>query len=262
MDRRALPAVVVAAALIGCGNLPVTPSQAPAGSPAPSRPAGEPFYQAFDSMADVEAAWTLSSWSNGNRSHSPANVSVKDGLLQLTLSGSQPGAKPVCAEIVSKRSDFFHGTYRASIRMTNTPGAVVGWFTYLGNPLNEIDVEFLTRDPLTAHFTLHHIRTGVDHATRTLPFDPSAGFHEYRFDWYAGRVEYYIDGQLNATLTNEVPDTPSRLLLNHWSGNIPTWGGEAPTTDVNMDVDWVYYSPDYVAPVGLTGEARRAPGRP
>ena len=31
--------------------------------------------------------------------------------------------------------------------MSSVPGAVVGWFTYLGNPLNEIDVEFLTRDP-------------------------------------------------------------------------------------------------------------------
>ena len=91
----------------------------------------------------------------------------------------------------------------------------------------------------------------------TLPFDPSAGFHEYRFDWYDGRVEYYIDGQLDATLTKDVPDTPSRLLLNHWSGNIPTWGGEAPATDAQMQVDWVYYSPDYVAPPGLTPDLRR-----
>jgi len=164
------------------------------------------------------------------------------------LSASVPGTKPVCAEIASRRNDFFYGTYRASIKMSSVPGAVVGWFTYLGKPLNEIDVEFLTRDPRKAHFTLHHIRTGVDHATPNMPFDPSAAFHEYRFDWYTNRVEYYVDGKQYATLTNQVPDRPSRILLNHWSSNIPTWGGKAPTEDAVMLVDWVYFSSEYKAP--------------
>ena len=215
----------------------------------PSPP--DTFVQTFDSMKDVEASWTMSSWTGANRTHSPANVNVKDGILELTLSGSTPGTKPVCAEVVSRKSDFFYGTYRASIKMTNKPGAVVGWFTYRGNPLNEIDVEFLTRDPLLAHFTLHHIQTGVDHGNKTLSFDPSAAFHEYRFDWYQDRVEYYVDNEPAAILKNKVPDQPSRLLLNHWSGNIPTFGGPAPTEDVTMLVDWVYYSSDYRAPKGL-----------
>jgi beta-glucanase (GH16 family) len=230
--------------LVACGSAPLTPTQSP------STPSDD-FLQTFDSMATVDAAWTLSSWTGSNRTHSPANVSVKNGILELKLSGSTPGTMPVCAEIVSKKNDFFYGTYRASIKMTSTPGAVVGWFTYLGNPLNEIDVEFLTRDPLLAHFTLHHVQTGVDHATKTLPFNPSAAFHEYRFDWYRDRVDYYVDGEPYATLTNKVPDQPSRLLLNHWSGNIPTWGGQAPTDDVVMQVDWAYYSAAYRAPSGV-----------
>jgi len=206
------------------------------------------FFQTFDSMEEVQAAWTLSSWTNSNRSHSPANVSVTGGVLGLKLNATNPGEKPVCAEVVSRRNDFHYGTYRASIKMTSTPGAVAGWFTYLGNPLNEIDVEFLSRDPRVARFTLHHIRTGVDHGREDLAFDPTAAFHEYRFDWYKDRVEYFIDGKPSTTLTKEVPDRPSRLLLNHWSGNIPTFGGPAPTEDAIMQVDWVYFSPDYRDP--------------
>jgi beta-glucanase (GH16 family) len=228
-------------ALVACAAAPMQPTQTPDAAPAE-------FLQTFDSAADLDAAWTKSSWANANRAHSPENVRVSNGILELTASATAPGAKPMCAEVASRRTDFFHGTYRASIKMSPVPGAVVGWFTYLGNPLNEIDVEFLTRDPRKAHFTLHHIRTGVDHATPDVPFDPSEAFHEYRFDWYADRVEYYVDGKQYAALTNEVPDTPSRLMLNHWSGNIPTWGGPAPTEDAVMLVDWVYYSPDYRAP--------------
>jgi Tol biopolymer transport system component len=229
-------------------SITVAPPLAPSPSTTQTSAAPSEFLQTFDSMQDLETAWTLSSWANDNRAHSPANVKVNSGILELTLSATAPGAKPVCAEVASRRRDFFHGTYRASIKMSKIPGAVVGWFTYLGNPLNEIDVEFLTRDPRKAHFTLHHIRTGVDHATPEMPFDPSEAFHEYRFDWYADRVEYYVDGTQYATLTKEVPDTPSRLMLNHWSGNIPGWGGAAPTEDAVMLVDWVYYSSEYRAP--------------
>ena len=213
-----------------------------------STPPPVAFIQNFDSMADVQTAFTLSSWTNANRSHSPSNVRVVNGVLQLMLSATKSGEKPVCAEVVSRRNDFFHGTYRASIKMTPVPGAVAGWFTYLGKPLNEIDVEFLSRDPSVARFTLHHVKTGVDHGRKVLGFDPAAAFHEYRFDWYADRVEYFIDGEPAATLTTDVPDRPSRLLLNHWSGNIPTFGGAAPTEDAVMEVDWVYFSADYRDP--------------
>lgn len=227
----------IAAVCLAAHQSPAAPPAAPA-----------PFVQTFATLDDVRAAWTMSSWANANRAHSADNVTVADGVLQLKLSASKPGDKPLCAEVVSRRNDFHYGTYRASIRMTSVPGAVAGWFTYLGNPLNEIDVEFLSREPGVARFTLHHIKTGVDHGRQTLAFDPTAAFHEYRFDWYADRVEYYIDGQPSAVLTNDIPDRRSRLLLNHWSGNIPTFGGPAPTDDAVMQVDWVYYSPDYQDP--------------
>ena len=239
---RILPAIA--------GLLAVSWMAAPVPTSGQAPPTATPatFLQTFDSMQDVQSSWTMSSWTNSNRAHAAENVSVADGVLTLKLSGSRPGEKPVCAEIVSRRNDFFYGTYRASIRTTATPGAIAGWFTYLGNPLNEIDVELLSRDSRLARFTLHHIKTGVDHGRKELPFDPSAGFHEYRFDWYADRVVYFVDGELSATLTKEVPDRPSRLLLNHWSGNIPTFGGAAPTEDAFMQVDWVYFSPDYRDP--------------
>src|SRR5262245_61303367 len=172
MRRLGFIPAMAAVALIACGSAPAAPSQTGSAGT-------QDFVQTFDSMQDVDASWTLSSWTGANRTHSPANVSVQAGVLLLKLSGAAAGTLPVCAEVVSRRSDFFDGTYRASIKMTATPGAVVGWFTYLGSPLNEIDVEFLTRDLFTAHFTLHHIQTSVDHATRTVPFDPSAAFHEY-----------------------------------------------------------------------------------
>jgi hypothetical protein len=212
-------------------------------------PRAETLKQDFESMADLNAFWNVSTWGNDNRTHSAQNVSIENGILSLKLSGSQPGQKPVCAEITSKRSDFKYGSYRASIKTSKTAGGVVGWFVYRDSPLNEVDVEMLTKDNSDLHFTLHHIQTGVDYKLVKLAFDPSAAFHEYRFDWHPDKVEYFVDGKPTATLTKQVPDMEATIMLNHWSGNIAGWGGPAPAQDMYMYVDWMAYSSDF--PTGI-----------
>lgn len=215
---------------------------------APWLVSGASFFEPFETLEKMKTNWSISTWGGENRTHSAANVVVNNGVLELKLSGSQPGQKPVCAEIATKKSDFRYGTYRGSIKMTNKPGAVVGFFSYLGSPLNEVDIEFLTNNPRTAYFTLHHITTNVDHTTKPVAFDPSAAFHEYRFDWHPDSVVYYIDAQRVAILKKSVPDMAALFMINHWSGNIDGWGGPAPTQDVLMHVDWAYYSTDYKGP--------------
>jgi beta-glucanase (GH16 family) len=207
----------------------------------------ETIKQDFNSMAELNAFWDISTWGDDSRVHSAQNVSVADGILSLKLSGSQPGQKPVCAEIASKRANFRYGSYSASIKTPKAAGGVVGWFVYRDSPLNEVDVEMLTKDNRDLHFTLHHIQTDVDYKLVKLAFDPSAAFHEYRFDWHPDKVEYFVDGKPAGTLTKQVPDLETSIMLNHWSGNIAGWGGPAPTQDLYMYVDWMTYSSDFPA---------------
>jgi beta-glucanase (GH16 family) len=217
----------------------------------------ETLRQDFNSMNDLNTFWNISTWSGENRTHSAQNVSVTDGILKLKLSGSQPGQKPVCAEITSKRTDFKFGSYKASIKTSKTAGGVVGWFVYRDSPLNEIDVELLTKDNRDLHFTLHHVQTSVDYKVVQLAFDPSMAFHEYRFDWYANKVDYFVDGMLTATLTKQVPDMAAQIMLNHWSGNIEGWGGPAPIQDMFMEVDWMEYSIEYPSVVHIAKPSKR-----
>jgi hypothetical protein len=217
----------------------------------------ETLKQDFNSLEELKAFWDISTWADESRSHSAQNVSVAGGILTLKLSASPPGTKPVCAEIASKRADFRYGSYRASIRTSRVAGGVVGWFVYRDPPLNEIDVEMLTKDNRDLHFTLHNVQTDVDYKLVKLAFDPAAGFHEYRFDWHPGSVEYFVDGKPAGTLAKQVPDQEAAMMLNHWSGNIAGWGGPAPLEDMYMDVDWVAYSSDF--PTALALPAERLP---
>ena len=55
-----------------------------------------------------------------------------------------------------------------------------------------------------------------------LTFDPSAGFHEYRFDYVAGRVLFYADSKLLAEMNGDsVPASAGHLILQHWSNGNP-----------------------------------------
>lgn len=41
-------------------------------------------------------------------------------------------------------------------------------------------------------------------------------FHEFRFDWYANRVEFYVDGEMIQVNRHFVPDVPGRWNIGLW----------------------------------------------
>ncbi len=107
----------------------------------------------------------------------------------------------------------------------------------------EIDVEFLTEDLSQIHFTLHHDEYTTEHKIVPISFDPSADFHEYRFDWHPDSVVYYIDQERITSLTTRIPDDSTAAMINWWSNNNTHWGGSMPDTTTHLWVDYMAYVP-------------------
>lgn len=87
-----------------------------------------------------------------------------------------------------------------------------------------------------------------------LPFDPTAGFHEYRMDLVPGRVAFYADGAALAVMDGPdgVPTAAAgHLALSQWSNGNPLWSGGPPAADAVMDVRYVK------AYLNSSGAARR-----
>ncbi len=216
-----------------------------------------PIREDFNSLDALKANWDISTWGSTAHQYAAENVNVVDGILVLKLNASPQGVIPVGGEITYNARKFLYGSYRASIKTTNVPGSVIGWFTYKdGVPgdgqLHEVDFEILTRQPKRMWFTLHHDAYSVDHKTYDVSFDPAEAFHEYRFDWHKDSVVYYIDGVRIDKLTKKVPDDSTAIMFNHWSKNIANWGGAAPTVDTYMYVDYMEYQPlkpDTITPI-------------
>ena len=89
-----------------------------------------------------------------------------------------------------------------------------------------------------------------DFAQPSLPFDPSAGYHEYRFDWTPSEVSFFIDSQLVDVMTESVPNSPGKIVMNHWSNGDPKWSGGPPQQDAIMTVMYVkaYFNASYIHP--------------
>lgn len=73
-----------------------------------------------------------------------------------------------------------------------------------------------------------------------LTFDPTADFHEYRFDYLPGKVLFYADSAVLAVIEGEeVPSVGGHLILQHWSNGNPLWSGGPPASDAFLDVSYV-----------------------
>jgi hypothetical protein len=190
--------------------------------------------------------WEISTWGNDNRTHSADNLWVEDGALVMRVNGgTTPGAQTVGAEIVSTKTDFLYGSFRATAKTAAEPGTVSSPLFYYLSDTSEIDVEILgiENDEGLVNYTVHQNNQGENtYRLFEAGFDPSADFHEYRFDWTPEGVTYYLDGQpTGITLTGNTPYQAGRLMVNHWTLSDPGWGGGPPANDAFMVVKYLEF---------------------
>jgi hypothetical protein len=135
------------------------------------------------------------------------------------------------------------------MKSANEPGVSSGLSVYL-NDVNEIRIEILSKDsPALVRFTTRYPDSLGQPAqfTQEMPlgFDPSAGYHEYGFNWYPDKIEFFVDamGVPFYTLASApaIPQNPGYITVNCWSRGDAGWEGGLPTSTTSMYVDWVSY---------------------
>jgi hypothetical protein len=127
-----------------------------------------------------------------------------------------------CSGVGTHRQDFLFGSFRSYMRTTNIKGTVAGMFAY--HPEGEIDIELLSTLENEVYFAMHPgllnangQASSLTHGEANLDFDPTAEFHEYRFDWFPDVVIFYVDGVEMYRMVTNVLQRPSRIMFNHWT---------------------------------------------
>jgi beta-glucanase (GH16 family) len=177
--------------------------------------------------------WYKSSHTLERTTFQPDNVDVNNGNLRIKLPANTLNGGEICSTELYK-----YGTYSARMKLPNAPSSITGFFLYADPSLhNEIDIEIYNEPDGNIIFTTYADGKMQHTTTKELGFDPTADFHEYTFDFYPDRLNFYVDGKLMQTWNEGMTTNSMHLLVNAW---YPNWlPGTKPTTDQYLLVDWI-----------------------
>ncbi|MCL4487210.1 MAG: glycoside hydrolase family 16 protein [Chloroflexi bacterium] len=207
------------------------------------------FNENFDGQALDRNKWTTCYWW-GNEGctiqsnhelewYTPANVSLRDGALQLTAQrqtviGSDGNAYPYTSGMVSTgaRSGntkspplfaFEYGFVKVRAWVPKGQGLLPAiWMLPADQQSNpEIDVmEMLGSDPRTVHMNFHYRNSiGKEEASEgqwISPTELAGGWHVFALDWEPGRITWFVDGikRREFTQTDLIPSKPMYLIID------------------------------------------------
>ncbi len=181
------------------------------------------FDEPFDALDTRK--WLAADWKLGETQFDPRNARIANGGLNL-LHGSDGAGGWTGAEVYT--AELFHsGIFTARVFGPKEPGTLCAFFFYGENAgiVNEIDVELMDG---VAWFAVYRDWTEADgyeqsatHRSASWPFPDGfdvAAAHEYRVDWRADDVAFYVDGSEVAALAM-VPNAELAIHLNHWTSS-------------------------------------------
>lgn len=190
----------------------------------------------------------LRSGTNGgmfNCTWKPENVAFNGGLMSLKIDGDGRGG--YTGGEWRTRDYYGYGLYQVRMKPIKNSGVVSSFFTYTGpsdgTKWDEIDIEFLGKDTTKVQFNYFTDGKGDHEKLYDLGFDASAAFHTYGFDWQKDRITWYVDGKAVYTATNNIPETPGKIMVNAWPGiGVDEWlapyNGRTP---LYAYYDWISY---------------------
>lgn len=190
--------------------------------------AGQDDFESFDG-----GRWLTSDKRLGRSQLREANVEVGGGELRLRL----PADTLEGGELAS-REVYTYGSFEARIRTADAPSSITGFFLYSAPDFHsEIDMEIYNDHSRRVLFTTYANGEQTNTVTKKLPFDPTAGFHNYRIALYPTGAEFYVDGRLFQTFQEGIPADSMQLMVNAWH---PEWlTGTRPKADAYTRVDWI-----------------------
>ncbi|MBQ7990433.1 MAG: glycoside hydrolase family 16 protein [Oscillospiraceae bacterium] len=188
----------------------------------------DPDKLVFDLTGEPPAGFIASDgWTNGNMFNvtwRKDNVIFGDGRMRLCIDRDSSPENGIPYSGAEYRSDehYGYGRYEVTMKPIKNDGVVSSFFTYTGpsekNAWDEIDIEFLGKDTSIVQFNYFTDGKGEHEYVYDLGFDAAEDFHDYAFEWHPDHISWYVDGKEVHTVTEEIPTTPGRIMVNAWCG--------------------------------------------
>lgn len=192
-------------------------------------------------------------------SNDPLSVSFDSGFGSLGNAWNVPAAKNGEVKLTGsaglmewatgRSAGHGYGTYTVTAKVEgNEPGpAIVLWPGNDKWPGQEIDMVEITPDGSGRQYgTVHWNNNGSD-AFKTTMYDgvKSGIFHDYQMIWEPGKITFKVDGQVEGTVTSNVPTDFANGGINNTIGIL----NNNPDTSITVsDIDFKPLDSGVVAP--------------
>lgn len=161
---------------------------------------------------------------------SPKNFALTDAGAILSLEKESLGVREYSASSICSKQTFQFGHFEAEIKPSNVPGVITGVFLHRNSPRQEIDIEFLGKDPskllVNVFYNPGDEGAMFDYGYRGTPvmidlgFDASLDFHRYRIEWASDSIRWFVDNQMVHERFNweptPIPHLPMQFHINLW----------------------------------------------
>ena len=149
---------------------------------------------------------------------------VIDGALTLRVTREDSGF--FGAEYRSNEK-YGYGYYAVSMKPSSCSGVISSFFTYTGDPWDEIDIEFLGKDTSVVQFNYFTNGVGNHEYLCPLGFDAAEDFHEYGFLWEQDAITWFVDGKAVYQASENIPSHPGQIMMNVWNPvGVDGWAGK------------------------------------
>ncbi|KAL2073999.1 hypothetical protein VTL71DRAFT_7777 [Oculimacula yallundae] len=204
-----------------------------------------------DSFGKADGVEPVFKVNTANNVYIEQDNSTSPSTTHLTLRTARHPTFQSVAEIDSLSTSFHYISLRLRARVIGSPGACAGIFTYLPGtasfPVQEADIEILTRDPRNKVQYTNQPSTnaaGDDVPQATVNGSLPAGrdwsqWNVFRVDWMPKMSTWYVNGEKVAEIGFQTPRDPAGLILNMWSDG-GVWTGNMSIYDqAFLQVQWI-----------------------
>ncbi len=212
----------------------------------------------FDELEQLDSSkWRVSDgYANGPIFHCgwrKDNARFEGGKLALRVDNegcpANCSGRPYAAGELQSVKKYGYGRYEARMKPAKLNGAMTGSvFTYNEKPQDEIDIEFIGKDPTI--FQTNYFSNGVgQHGSDIqLGFDATQSFHDYAFEWRPGSITWFVDGKpvhREDGSRGPLPQAAGAFVVNVWPGNtVDSWLGPLQyDKPMQAEYEWVRFTP-------------------
>ncbi|KAK7416155.1 hypothetical protein QQX98_005352 [Neonectria punicea] len=182
----------------------------------------------------------------------PSNVKVRNGYVELLVNGRQTSMPYKSGEIVTNIENIKYASVRTVAILSEPAGVCNGMFLYKSDT-QETDIEWLSDKNSESNagtrklwFTNQDANGDGKSTSKavTPPANPTTTEHEYRIDWTAGLVKFYVDGVKMWQTTKDVPNQSGPWVWNNWSNGDKGWSVGPPAQDAVFKIKKIemYYN--------------------